>query len=133
LVADGLSRLNPGLNLFVEPISAAEADDMLVRLNEGRVVAVAKDLSPLLAHHRSLGFVAWAGPGAETYFKALAAVIGDVEGSQAFHHAVVDRVARADGVHAVCFEDGAWTEIDRPEDIAAWGGGQGDADGSVAA
>jgi choline kinase len=122
LVADGLSRLEPGLNLFVEPIAAVEADDMLVRIAGERVVAVGKDLSPLLAHHRSLGFVAWKGAGAEHYARMLQTVIGETDGSQAFHHAIVDRIAREDGVHAVSFEGGMWTEIDRPEDIASWGG-----------
>jgi len=122
LVADGLSRLQPGLNLFVEPIASVEHDDMLVRMAGERVVAVGKNLSPLLAHHRSLGFVAWRGEGAERYARALGSVIGGVDGTQAFHHAVVDRIAHEDGVHAVSFEGGQWTEIDRPEDIARWGG-----------
>lgn len=133
LVADGLSRLEPGLNLFVEPIAAQEPDDMLVRIAGERVVAVAKDLSPLLAHHRSLGFVAWKGPGAERYSRALKAVIGEPNGNQAFHHAIIDRIAREDGVHAVSFEGGLWTEIDRPEDIAGWGGASAPDKGIAAA
>jgi choline kinase len=96
-------------------------DDMLVRLSGERVCAVGKDLSPLLAHHRSLGFVAWSGEGASTYRDAVQAVLGQSDGTQAFHHAVVDRLARDGAVHAVLFEGGVWTEIDRPEDIAAWG------------
>ncbi|HEY8591457.1 MAG TPA: phosphocholine cytidylyltransferase family protein [Sphingomicrobium sp.] len=122
LVADGLRRLEPGLNLFVEPVSSVAVDDMLVRIAGDRVVAVGKDLSPLLAHHRSLGFIAWRGEGAARYSAVLQSVIGEVDGSQAFHHAVVDRIAREEGVHAVSFEGGQWTEIDRPEDIAQWGG-----------
>ena len=104
LVADGLARLEPGLNLFVEPVGSLEPDDMLVRIAGERVVAVAKDLSPLLAHHRSLGFVAWKGAGAERYLRALHQVIGEVEGAQSFHHAIVDRIAHEEGVHAVAFE-----------------------------
>lgn len=133
LVADGLSRLEPGLNLFVEPIAAAEHDDMLVRIADERVIAVGKDLSPLLAHHRSLGFVAWRGEGAERYGRGLRSVIGEVDGTHAFHHAIVDRIAREEGVHAVSFEGGQWTEIDRPEDIARWGGASAPAPGSAAA
>jgi choline kinase len=121
LVADGLARLETGLNLFIEPIAAAERDDMLVRLDGERVIAVGKDLSPRLAHHRSLGFLAWKGAGASAYRTALDAVMGEVEGPQSFHHAVVDRLAHERPVHAVAFEGGAWTEIDRPEDILAWG------------
>ena len=133
LVAGGLSRLAPGLNLFVEPIASAEHDDMLVRIADERVIAVGKDLSPLLAHHRSLGFVAWRGEGAERYGRALRSVISDVEGTNAFHHAVVDRIAHEEGVHAVSFEGGQWTEIDRPEDIARWGGATAPEPGSAAA
>jgi choline kinase len=121
LVADGLSRLSPGLNLFVEPVAAAEKDDMLARVVGDRVIAVGKDLSPHLAHHRSLGFVAWSGAGAAAYRDALRAVISEVEGPQAFHHAVVDRMARQGAVKAVTFAGGVWTEIDRPEDMASWG------------
>lgn len=120
LVAEGLSRVTPGLNLFVEPISGPEPDDMLVRLEGERVVAVGKDLTPLLAHHRSLGFVAWAGAGAGAYRAMLDTVIAEPNGTQAFHHAVVDRMAREAHVHATRFEVGAWTEIDRPEDIEGW-------------
>ena len=133
LVADGLSRLEPGLNLFVEPIAASEHDDMLVRIADERVIAVGKDLSPLLAHHRSLGFVAWRGEGAERYGRGLRSVVGEVDGTHAFHHAIVDRIAREEGVHAVSFEGGQWTEIDRPEDIARWGGASAPAPGSAAA
>ena len=122
LVADGLARLQPGLNLFIEPVATPAHDDMLVRLDGDRVAAVSKELSPHLAHHRSLGFVAWSGPGSIAYRKALESVIAEVEGTHAFHHAVVDRVAHEQPVHAVSFAGGAWTEIDRPEDIAAWGG-----------
>lgn len=120
LVADGLARAEPGLNLFVEPAAQAEPDDMLVRLDGDRVVAVGKTLPTAMAHHRSLGFVV--GDGQEGYAAMLDRVIGEVEGAQSFHHAVVDRLAHEGRVHAVRFAGGVWTEIDRPEDIARWAG-----------
>lgn len=118
LVADGLARVGAGLNLFVEPVAAPEPDDMLVRLDGERVVAVSKALPPSVGRHRSLGFVV--GDGREGYAGALDRVIREVEGAQSFHHAVVDRLAHESVVHAVPFADGQWTEIDRPEDIARW-------------
>lgn len=120
LVASGLARVRPGLNLFVEPVEAAETDDMLVRLDGDRVIAVAKDLPTSLAQHRSLGFVV--GDGREGYAEGLDKVISEVNGAQSFHHAIVDRLAHEGIVHAVPFEGGVWTEIDRPEDIARWQG-----------
>lgn len=120
LVADGLARTRPGLNLFVEPVGVPEADDMLVRIERDRVVAVGKDLPRSLGRHRSLGFVT--GDGREGYGAALDRVIAGVEGAQSFHHAVVDRLAHEGAVHPVPFDGGTWTEIDRPEDIARWQG-----------
>lgn len=120
LVADGLARTQPGLNLFVEPVTVAEPDDMLVRIERDRITAVGKDLAPSLGRHRSLGFVV--GDGREGYGAALDRVIGGVDGVQSFHHAIVDRLAHEGAVHAVHFEGGTWTEIDRPEDIARWQG-----------
>lgn len=120
LVADGLARTRDGLNLFVEPVGVPEPDDMLVRLEGDRVVAVGKDLPPSLGRHRSLGFIA--GDGREGYAAALGRVIRGVDGAQSFHHAVVDRLAHEGVVHAVPFKGGTWTEIDRPEDIARWQG-----------
>lgn len=128
LVADGLARAGirneaaRGLSLFVEPAPAPAPDDMLARLDGGRVVAVAKTLPPSLARHRSLGFVVSAD-GSSSYADALARVIGGVDGVQAYHHVVIDRLAHEGYVGAVCFDHGRWTEIDRPEDIARWGGG----------
>ncbi len=123
LVADGLARLKLGLNLFVEEVGTPETDDMLVRLDGGgRIVAVGKNLPPMLARHRSLGFVVGNAVDGAGYARALGRVIREVEGVQAFHHTIVDRMAREGHVHAVPFQGGVWTEIDRPEDIARWQG-----------
>jgi choline kinase len=122
LVADGLARLGPGINLFVEPADVPELDDMLVRIDGGRVIAVGKDLPATLARHRSLGFIASAEPDGGGYACALEKVIREVDGVQSFHHAVIDRLAHEGRAHAVPFADGVWTEIDRPEDIARWSG-----------
>lgn len=134
LVADGLARAGDGLSLFVEPVAGApEPDDMLVRLDGARVVAVGKDLPPSFGRHRSLGFVV-AGPAVgDGYVRTLDRVIGETGGVQSFHHAVVDRLAHAGQVAAVPFAGGLWTEIDRPEDIARWGGGTAIAPNSAAA
>ena len=72
LVKDGLSRLKPGLNLFVEPVVVPEVDDMLVRLDGDRIVAVGKTLPEALAHHRSLGFIVGNAPDGAGYGEALA-------------------------------------------------------------
>jgi L-glutamine-phosphate cytidylyltransferase len=120
LVADGLARLQPGINLFVEPAPVPEVDDMLVRLDGGTIVAVGKDLPPAMAKHRSLGFVIGHAADGGGYLAALDRVVREVDGMQSYHHAVIDRLAHEGIVHAVPFSSGVWTEIDRPEDIARW-------------
>ncbi|USI73065.1 NTP transferase domain-containing protein [Sphingomonas morindae] len=121
LVAAGLSRLRSGINLFVEPIGIAEPDDMLVQLHGDRVLAVAKDLPRSRAGHRSLGFIVADGAD-HGYGRALERVIAETGGAQAYHHAIVDRLAHEGRVLPVPFAGDAWAEIDRPEDIARWRG-----------
>lgn len=123
LVVDGLARAGDGVSLFVEPAPVVEPDDMRVRLDGDQVVAVAKDLPTDAARHRSLGFVVAAASSG--YAGALERTIAAVDGVQAFHHAVVDRLAHEERVSAVSFDRGQWTEIDRPEDIARWTGVRG--------
>lgn len=114
-----VAMMRPGVSLLVEPVRAAGLDDMLVRVQDGRVIDVRKELDPERATHRSLGAVLSAG--GDAYRDALADVIGADGGTQAFHHAVVARLARAGTVHAVSPPPGVrWQEIDRPEDIGAW-------------
>lgn len=110
-----------GVALLVQPLDAPHLDDMLVRAERGRVVAVAKDLPAAHATHRSMGAVLSAGGSA--YADALDAVIRADGGVQAFHHAVVARLAAAGAVAALEPPPGRpWQEIDRPQDIAAWEG-----------
>ena len=105
----------PGVSLVVEPIGAPDHDDMRVAVEAGRVRDVRKDLDD--ATHRSLGIVLSSGGGA--YRDALDAVIGAEGGTDAFHHAVVARLARDTLIHAVEAVPARWQEVDRPEDIGA--------------
>ncbi|SFP67185.1 sugar phosphate nucleotidyltransferase [Sphingomonas rubra] len=119
LVAHAVADAQRGVRLVVDRLEAAEEDDMLVEVADGRVRAVSKTLSPERATHRSLGLVMSAGGGA--YADALRAVIGADEGIHAFHHAVIDRLAGVDACGAIPVPAGAhWQEIDRPADIARW-------------
>lgn len=117
-----VAKAAPGVSLLVDPLDGpAEVDDMLVAVERARVTAVAKTLAPARATHRSLGVVvAGAGSG---YAAALDSVIGVDDGIHAFHHAIIDRLARAGSVAALSLPPGiAWQEVDRPEDIARWPG-----------
>lgn len=121
VIADGMARVRPGINLFVEAVAHAEHDDMLVEIVDGRIRAVAKTLDPAVARHRSLGVAVGVSDGGR-YRAMLDAVIARVDGTHAFHHQVIDELARAQAVHPVIVEGGHWAEIDRPADIAGWRG-----------
>jgi choline kinase len=107
-----------GVGLLVEPLRAAAPDDMLVTVANGQVCAVSKDLALDVATHRSLGVIV--SQGGEAYARALESVIARPAGLDAFHHAVIAELAGYAPVRAIVAGDGAWQEIDQPEDIHAW-------------
>lgn len=119
ILVAALASPGAALGLVVEPIDAPSYDDMLVRAENGTVRAVSKDLPENEATHRSLGLVL-AGEGYRDYARTLDEVIAERNGAGAFHHDVVDRLARAGGVAAIERAAGFWQEVDRPEDIVVW-------------
>lgn len=119
ILAAALASPGAALGLVVEPIDAAGYDDMLVRVDQGEVRAVGKDLAEDAATHRSLGLIL-AAEGYEAYAKALDAVISERNGAGAFHHEVVHRLAQEHAVSAIERAEGFWQEVDRPEDIVVW-------------
>jgi choline kinase len=113
--------MQPGVNLVVERLGEAENDDMLVKVEHGRVVAVGKNLKVADATHRSLGIVL--SPDRRRsglYHSALRAVIEAEGGYNAYHHGVIDHLARTASVTAIENHSGLWREVDRPEDIERW-------------
>ncbi len=119
--AKAIEEMQPGVNLVVEPVTRPEHDDMLVRVHDRRVVAVGKQLKPADVTHRSLGIVL-SGDRVRggLYLTALRTVIEAEGGYNAYHHGVIDELARTSGVTAVENHGGLWREVDRPEDIERW-------------
>jgi choline kinase len=116
-----IAAMQPGVNLVVERLGEAENDDMLVKVEQGRVLAVGKNLAAAEATHRSLGIVL--SPDRRRgglYHTALRAVIEAEGGHDAYHHAVIDHLARSARVTAIENHGGLWREVDRPEDIERW-------------
>lgn len=116
-----IADMQPGVNLVVEPVTTPEHDDMLVQVREGRVVAVGKQLQPAEVTHRSLGIVL-SGDRVRggLYYTALRKVIEAEGGYNAYHHGVIDELARTAEVTAIGNHSGLWREVDRPEDIERW-------------
>jgi choline kinase len=113
-------QARPGVNLVVEPVKEPALDDMRVLVRDGRIAAVGKKLPTAETTHRSLGVVLCPDQPGGDYRRALQAVIEEPEGHNAYHHAVIDRLARSVGVAAIENVAGLWCEVDRPEDIERW-------------
>ncbi|MCM8730057.1 NTP transferase domain-containing protein [Hephaestia sp. GCM10023244] len=121
VIVGAIRDAGAGLGLLVEPLKGHEQDDMLVEACDGRVRAVAKTLSMEHATHRSLGVVLAPRPeDAVAYRRALDEVIAAPDGTQSYHHDIVDWLAGTAGVNAIIRHPGTWQEIDRPADIARW-------------
>jgi hypothetical protein len=58
--------------------------------------------------------------GHDDYLGELETLIAERNGAGAYHHAIVDRLARRWKVAAIERAAGFWQEIDRPEDIVVW-------------
>jgi len=119
ILAAALADRGAGLGLVVEPIEAASYDDMLVRVENGSVGAVSKSLPEQEATHRSLGLVV-AERGYGDYAQELDTLIAERNGAGAYHHDILDRLARRWKVAAIERAAGFWQEVDRPEDIVVW-------------
>lgn len=116
-----MADMRPGVNLVVEPMGEPEHDDMLVKVRDGHVVAVGKQLKGADATHRSLGIVLSPDrrPGG-LYYSALREAIEAEGGFDSYHHGVIDLLARTATVTAIENHSGLWREVDRPEDIERW-------------
>jgi choline kinase len=119
ILAAALADPGAGLGLVVEPIAAASYDDMLVRVENGSVGAVSKSLPEAEATHRSLGLVVAERSYAD-YAQELDTLIAERNGAGAYHHDILDRLARRWKVAAIERAAGFWQEVDRPEDIVVW-------------
>ncbi|MFZ3483170.1 sugar phosphate nucleotidyltransferase [Sphingomonas sp. 3-13AW] len=123
VLTEALRQPPPGIGLLVEATRGHILDDMRVAVSDGRVTAVAKDLNPARTTHRSLGVITSTGSDG-AYAHALQTVIERDSGHAAYHHAIVAELAATVGVSAIEHQAGKWQEIDRPEDIDAWGQAQ---------
>lgn len=120
VIKEALHDMQPGVNLLVEGMVESEHDDMRVEVVGQQVRAVGKDLPAARSSHRSLGVVLCPDADGGAYRAALAAVIGEESGHNAYHHAIVHQLAGVTGVTAIENHSGLWCEIDRPEDITQW-------------
>lgn len=116
LLQSVLARTRYGVNLVVDK-GPLEHDDMRVEAEQGRIVAVAKDLPEKPGLLRSLGMILSTAEDGGSYGGALARIIMRENGRLSYHHDIIDMLAREEPIYALPIDRGRWREIDRPEDI----------------
>lgn len=120
ILQHAITDAQDGVNLLVQPLAeGAEYDDMRVAVRDGAIAAVAKTLPDEDATHRSLGVILVQGDGGD-YAAMLHTIYAEPAGSGAFHHSIIDRLAKTQTVHPVEVHSAHWQEIDRPEDMEGW-------------
>lgn len=120
ILEQAMADAKDGANLLVERLTeGAQHDDMRVSLRDGAIAAVAKTLPDEDATHRSLGVILVQGDGGD-YAAMLRTIYAEPGGSSAFHHSIIDRLAKTRAVHPVEVHSALWQEIDRPEDMEGW-------------
>lgn len=107
---------SPGNALAYDSSSIGESEEMKVRLAEGRVTAISKDLSPDRMSGENVGILKFSRKGARKLLKAAGRLV-DSGREQAWAPAAIDSATDHLSVAGVDVLDLAWTEIDFPEDL----------------
>jgi len=91
-------------------------EEMKVRVHEGRIVDIRKDMDPAEAHGENVGLVKFSAPGAEALFAAADELVraGVV---RAWAPRAFQELCRTRALAAVATAGLPWIEIDFPEDL----------------
>lgn len=94
-----------------------DADDMKVRCDDSKLLAVGKDLPLTETTGESIGMLRFCGDGPALFRDALDAAMRQEGASRRWYLSVVDGLAKRGLVSTVSVEDLQWAEIDFPQDL----------------
>lgn len=120
-VVDALARAplpEDGLLCAVDERAELGAEEMKVRIADGRIVAFGKHLDPRAAHGESMGIERLGRRAVSSIVHMVGAAVTGGETSL-YYEDVYDRALRAGALTAlpVALGDRPWTEIDTPADL----------------
>lgn len=107
---------SPGSVLAYDSSSGADAEEMKVTLQNGRVAAISKSIEPDKADGESIGLIKFDQSAARQLFEAADGIVrsGSVND---WSPAAVSAIAQRAEIRAVDIADLPWTEIDFPADL----------------
>lgn len=94
-----------------------DADDMKVRVENGRLLDVGKTLPLDIVTGESIGMLMFRGNGGAMFAHALERTLREPEGTQRWYLSVIDKLAKTGAVGAASIEGRQWGEVDFPQDI----------------
>ncbi len=94
-----------------------DADDMKVRLRNGRLTAVGKGLEPEDTDGESIGLMSFRGPGADRFRAAVESAMRGPSGLRSWYLTVIDALAKESPLDIVEVGPEEWCEVDFAVDL----------------
>ena len=118
LVARALKSKTP-ISVTVDIKDDYDADDMKVRRDGERLIAIGKTLAAESVDAESIGLLVVTGDGPRLFAEAVEAFMRTPEGTRSWYLKVIDRLAVDTEIGTVSIAGEAWGEVDFPADVEA--------------
>lgn len=119
LVAKVLKDAHAPITVTVDRKPTYDADDMKVRREGPRLVAIGKTLPLDEVNAESIGMLLFRGEGGRIFAETVDAVMHTPEGTRSWYLKVINRIAESAYVGTVSIEGHEWGEVDFPADVVA--------------
>jgi choline kinase len=119
IVAKLIAGSSEGITVTVDIKDAYDADDMKVRREGGRLMAIGKRLTAKESNAESIGMLAFRGDGPRLFLDKVEAMMRTPEGVQNWYLKAINAIASEAVVGTVSIEGMEWAEVDFPADVEA--------------
>lgn len=119
LVAKVLTDARAPITVTVDQKAGYDSDDMKVRREGPRLVAIGKTLPLDEVNAESIGMLVFRGEGAATFSNTVDAVMHTPEGTKSWYLKVINRIAQDSYVGTVSIKGHEWGEVDFPADVVS--------------
>jgi choline kinase len=117
IVAKLLAEAKAPITVTVDEKSSYDSDDMKVKRDGDRLLAIGKTLPLAEVDAESIGLLYFQGEGVERFVKAVDEMMHRPEGTSSWYLKVIDRIAQTSLVGTVSIRGLAWGEVDYPADV----------------
>jgi choline kinase len=107
------------ITVTIDRKPAYDADDMKVRLDGTRLIAIGKTLSPDHANAESIGMLLFRDGGTFLFRQAIEEAMFDPATVRRWFLSIIDSLAARAEIRALSIEGLSWSEVDFPADIVA--------------